>query len=95
MGIIYPDVDPPWTGPFINPAKLNPVTQYIKHYGNWKYLKFIFDTTDNAAEKRQANLEMQKADKKMARWFKMSHMNRDELEYEKKKVDALWRRDPE
>lgn len=95
MGIIYPDVDPPWTGPFINPAKLDPVKQYVKHYENWKYLQFIHDNTRDGAEKRQANLEMGKATAKMDRWFKMSHMDRARLETEKRKVDVQWRRSEE
>ena len=92
--IIYPDTPEKqvFSG-FFNPHKLNPVKQYMKHYENFKYLRFIHDNTKDGYERRQANKEVQVADKKMQYWYKMmtfEHMK--DLEEQKQNVDKQWNR---
>lgn len=90
--ILYPDT-PERPAFFINPHKMDPVKAYMKHYENWKYLKFIHDNTKNGMEKRQANKEIITATKKMDYWFGMFKGNTDlvkELEELKKETDKLW-----
>ena len=89
MGIIY-QTEQIYTGPFINVHNLDPVKQWSKHYGNYLYLKFIYDNTKNWAEKRDANKEMGIAQKKMDYWYKMDKTKVAELATAKKELDVQW-----
>lgn len=89
MGIIY-ETEQIYTGPFINVHKLDPVKQWSKHYGNYLYLKFIHDNTKDGREKRQANQEMQIAQKKMDYWYKMNHAVLSEILQAKAEIDKQW-----
>jgi len=88
LAIIY-ETEQIYTGGFINPTKLDPVKQYLKHYGNYLYLKFIFDNTKDWRERRQADSEIKIANKKMDRWYKMITDLKD-LEQRKKEAEQLW-----
>jgi hypothetical protein len=86
---IYPDtVERPAF--FINPYKMDPVKQFAKHYENYRYIKFIFDSTNSGQERRQANKEIQIALKKMSYWENMPAAVRTEIEKVKKEIDKRW-----
>lgn len=89
MALVY-DTEQIYTGPPINIHNLDPVKQWKKHYGNYKYLKFIFDNTKSGLEKRQANQEMQIATRKMNRWEGMSKAYPEELGRARKEIDDQW-----
>lgn len=89
MGIIY-QTEQIYTGPFINVHNMDPVKQWSKHYGNYLYLKFIYDNTKNGLEKVQANGEMKIATKKMDYWYKMDKTRIKDLEEAKKELDKIW-----
>lgn len=89
MAIIY-QTEQPYTGPFINVHAMDPVKQWAKHYSNHKYLKFIHDNTKDGFEKRQANKELQIAQKKMDYWYKMAKFQIDEVTKVKKEIDDKW-----
>lgn len=95
MAIIY-ETEQIYTGGFINPAKLDPVKQYMKHYGNYLFLKFIFETTQDWRERRQANLELQIANKKMDRWYRlMTSEHIKDLIDQKAEMDKQWQTNPQ
>lgn len=89
MGIIY-QTEQIYSGPFINVHNMDPVKQWAKHYGNYLYLKFLFDNTKDWKEKRDANKEMQIAQKKMDYWYKMAKTIPTELAKAKKELDQQW-----
>lgn len=89
MSIIY-ETEQIYTGPFIPPTKLDPVKQWSKHYENYKYLKFLFDNSKDWKERREANKELQIAQKKMSRWTNMSHTITADIEKAKKEIDSKW-----
>lgn len=91
MAIIY-ETEQIYTGPPINVHNLDPVKQWKKHYGNYKYLKFIHDSTNDWREKRQANKELQIAQKKMDRWYNMSKTIVADIELARAEVDKQWQK---
>lgn len=89
MAIIY-ETDQIFTGDpgFISQA--NPVTQWRRHYENYRYLQFIFENTNDWRERRDANKEMAIAQKKMDRWYSMKKTQASAIEKVRKEVDAIW-----
>lgn len=92
MAIIYPD-NPERPSFFINPHKIDPIKQYIKHYDNWKFLNFVCNNTKDWQERRQANGEITTVQKKMDYWYKMikDAGRLGELESAKKPIDTKWK----
>lgn len=89
MAIIY-STEQPFTG-FVNVHKLNPVKQWTKHYGNFKFLSHVHNNTNDWREKRQANLEISIAQKKLDYWYKLaSQFSISELTLAKQEIDKQW-----
>jgi hypothetical protein len=63
----------------------------MKHYGNSLYLNFIFNSSTDGVERRQANKEIQMADKKMAYWRKHPDFSLAIVEPKMKAEKAKWR----
>lgn len=88
MAIVY-ETEQIYTGP--RTFQANPIKGYLKHYGNYRYLKFIFDNSKDGLERRQASLEMGIAQKKMDRFYSMiPFTERPALETAKKEIDRPW-----
>lgn len=88
MAIIY-QTEQIYTGP--RAFKPNPVKGYLKHYTNYRYLKFLFDNSLDRLERRQASLEMTTAQKKMNYFYQMTPFNeRQAIEDGKKEIDKPW-----
>jgi hypothetical protein len=96
MALVY-ETEQIRTGGFFNPSKMNPVKQWLKHYANYKYLRVIHDSTKSGMEKRQANQEIQIAEKKLNYWYKLTKCDSDwlkELETGRKELDQQWQQGP-
>lgn len=88
MAIIY-ETEQIYTGPRV--FRSDPVKTYLKHYSNYRYLKFIFDTTKDGMERRQASKELEIANRKMSRAYSMIPSVRIvDLEAGKKEIDRPW-----
>jgi hypothetical protein len=73
-----------------NASKLDPTPQYIKHLHNYFYLKFIFQNSDDWAEKRQAEKEIGICERKMDYWYKMS-LDMEEVRRALTIIRATWK----
>jgi hypothetical protein len=79
----------PFSGDF-DLKNADPHFFYLRHYGNLKYLQFIFDNTENRVERHQANKEIEIARKKMDWWSKKHGFDYKHIETGKKKIDREW-----
>lgn len=80
------------SGPF-NYARMkciNPTNAWKNHLGNYFYLRFILDKSDNRVEKWQANKEMQIAERKMAFWEKNPDFDKVTAQEYKDKMKKTW-----
>ena len=66
MYLVYDETEPkkPFKGSSPDPTKMA-----LKHYSNSLYLWFIHQKSDDPAEKRQARLELDLADRKIKYWM--------------------------
>jgi hypothetical protein len=95
MGIVYSDTDTAPTGRYPVPYdRLDATKHYLTHYGNWKYLSFILQNSQDRMERHQANTEILIADRKMAYWLRHPNLNRTLLEEGKRKLDQDWSKTP-
>lgn len=66
--IIYSDTDPPYSGPIVPYDRQNATSAYLKHYGNYLYLSFIYKNSDRTLEKIRAGEELVICERKLQHW---------------------------
>ena len=70
MGLVYHDEERTRSGGPLNVHAMNPHKPYKTHVKNWYYLQFILTASDNFAEKRQAQRELNICVRKLAFWYR-------------------------
>lgn len=75
---------------FINPYKMDPNKQWLKHYGNYLFLHAVFANPKDLNDKRQANNEILRCQKKLDYWAKMPSWSLTVCENGKKSLLTQW-----
>jgi hypothetical protein len=88
MALIYDEQPRKGNGAFKIDA-FNATRQYLKHYGNYMFLKFML-ANGNRAEKQDASKELGIAEKKMAFWKKAPNFDPGEAALGERAMKLQW-----
>lgn len=88
--IIYADEEARFTGRPVPYSQQDAVRHWGRHYANFRMLDFVFRSTDDPAERRQAAHEMTICSRKMEHWQRHGNWVAEEAARERARADALW-----
>lgn len=87
--ILYSDEKLPFTGK-VKIDQMDPHKKWIVHYGNYRFLKFMYDNSTDRSERFQAGKEMSIAQRKMDWWKRHPKWNPAIIQPMRAKVDSDW-----
>lgn len=68
----------------------NPHKNYVRHLGNWFYLKFVLTKTASLIDKFQATKELAICERKLDYWYRQPTFDPKEVEPEVRNLKSTW-----
>jgi hypothetical protein len=89
MHIVYSDEKQAFSG-VVRYENLDASKHWLTHYGNYLYLKFIFDKSEDRVERHQASKEIAIAERKMTYWRRHPNFSLAKIDAGKAILHRQW-----